>query len=343
VTETAELAPPGPSLAPLSPEDFRAAFEASPNPMLLIAVDPPRFTMLAANRAHASTFFTTPEALVGHGVLDVFRASSDPAAGLFIDAVEQSFKRLLAARKADQMRTIGYPVAQRDGRVEERFWSATHTPIFGPDGEIRQILSTARDVTAEVREQQATEARALLMREVDHRARNALAVVQSIVRLTEADSVESFKLAVQGRVEALGRAQSSLAQRKWEGAHLTDVVMAELAALAFPGAVRVEGPATLLPPEQVQAMSMVLHELATNAAKYGALSSPTGIVAVTWRQEGQGRLVLTWTEVGGPEVQPPTRKGFGSRLVAQLARQLGGEIVKEWRPEGVCVTLTATL
>jgi two-component sensor histidine kinase len=194
-----------------------------------------------------------------------------------------------------------------------------------------------------VKERRLTEARALLMREVDHRARNALTVVQAIVRLTQSGDVEAFKRVALGRVEALSRAQTSLARRKWEGAYLAEVVEAELAALAFSGASKVSGPATLLPPQQVQAMSMILHELATNAAKYGALGAADGLVTVSWRREEPGPLVLTWREEGGPAARRPSRSGFGSRMVRQLARQLGGTIRFDWRAEGLTAELTVAL
>jgi two-component sensor histidine kinase len=321
--------------------DYGAVFETSPNPMLLMAADPPRFTMVAANRAHAAAFRTTPEALIGFGVLEVFPSDPDPVTATFIETIGNSLSRALATGRPEEMPIQPYAVVGADGQPEERYWGATQTPVCGPDGTITHILSTVRDVTAEVKERQTAEARALLMREVDHRARNALTVVQSIVRLTEAATLSAFKHVVQGRVEALGRAQTSLARRKWEGAFLKDVVEAELAALAFPGACRLTGPPTLLPPEQVQSMSMVLHELATNAVKYGALSTPEGLVTISWRSEGVQRLILTWRESGGPQVAAPKKAGFGSRLIRRLSRQLGGEARYDWRPEGLSVELTA--
>lgn len=311
--------------------------------MLLMAADAPRFTMVAVNRAHANAFRTTPDALRGRGLFEVFPDPPDPVTAAFLETIRRSLERVMSSGRPDEMAVQPYAVAGADGAPEERFWGATQTPVFGPGGQMTHILSSVRDVTAEVKERQTTEARALLMREVDHRARNALTVVQSIVRLTEAETVPAFKHVVQGRVEALARAQTSLARRKWEGAFLKDVVEAELAALAFPGACRVSGPPTLLPPERVQSMSMVLHELATNAAKYGALSTPTGTVTIDWRAESGARLVLCWSEDGGPPVEIPERSGFGSRLIGRLARQLGGEARYDWRAEGLRVELSVAV
>ena len=324
--------------------DFAAVFEATPSPMLLIAADPPRFTMLAVNSAHANAFRTTADALVDNGLFEVFPDPPDSVTAAFMDSIRQSLHRALSSGRPDEMAIQPYAVVGEDGAPEERYWGATQTPILDKTGKVSLLISTVRDLTAEVKERQISEARALLMREVDHRARNALTVVQSIVRLTEAVDLPAFKQVVLGRVEALARAQTSLARRKWEGAFLKDVVEAELAALAFPGACELAGPSTLLPPEQVQSMSMVLHELATNAVKYGALSMPDGLVRVDWRQDGPTGLVLNWAESGGPSVKgPPEGAGFGSRLIGRLAHQLGGQVRYDWRRGGLHVELTAKL
>jgi two-component sensor histidine kinase len=330
--------------AAASRPDFGAVFEASPSPMLLMAADAPRYTMVAVNRAHAAAFRTTPDALEGRGLFEVFPDPPDPVTAVFLDTIRRSLERVMAGGEPDEMPVQPYAVVGADGAPEERFWGAAQTPVFGPAGRLTHILSSVRDVTAEVKERQATEARALLMREVDHRARNALTVVQSIVRLTEAETVPAFKSVVQGRVEALARAQTSLARRKWEGAHLRDVIEAELAALAFPGAWQVSGPPTLLPPEQVQSMSMVLHELATNAAKYGALSPPIGQLLVRWYVDGDD-LVLQWMESGVLNLTgPPTEEGFGSRLVRlTVERQLNGTIAQAWGLDGLAVRLRVPL
>ena len=318
-------------------------FDASPRPLLLIAADPPRYTMLAVNPAHAQAFGTTQAALTGRGVFDVFPADPEPSVAAFVAAIRASFDRVIATGKADQMAARPYAVRLPDGAQAERYVSATNTPILGPDGAVAQILSATQDVTGEVLERRGDEARRLLMREVDHRARNALTIVQSFVRLTTAETVEEFRRVVDGRVEALARAQTSLAARRWEGADLRAVIEAELGALAPTGLYRLEGPPVLLRAEQVQAMSMAIHELATNAGKYGALSNAGGALTVTWTRGRGGAVTLTWSETGGPPAGPPARAGFGSRLIASLARQLGGEIAYDWRPEGLEAELSFRL
>jgi two-component sensor histidine kinase len=309
--------------------------------MLLIAADAPCFTMLAVNGAHARAFGTTPAALAGRGVLEVFPKDMSPAVAEFVDAIRTSFERVLTTAAADQMPIRAYAVdAAADGARDERYWSAINTPILDADGRVTHILSAIQDVTGEVLERRSEEARALLMREVDHRARNALTIVQSVLRLTDADSLEEFKAVVTGRVEALARAQTSLARRKWEGASLRDVLDDELQSLAIAGAYVLDGPSVLLEAEQVQPMSMIIHELATNACKYGALSTKVGGLTISWSGAPASGLTLVWREAGGPVVAEPGRPGFGSRLIRQLAQQLGGNVRFDWRPQGLSVELS---
>lgn len=318
--------------------DFRAVFDGSPRPMLLIAADEPRFTMLAANWAHALAFGTTPQALQGLGVLEVFGPEPPPAAADFRDAIRASLTRVMRSRNPDHMPVRPYSLTVEDG-VDERYWSAINAPMLNADGEITHIISSIRDVTGEVAERRSEAARSLLMREVDHRARNALTVVQSFIRLTVSDDLDQFRQTVSGRIEALARAQASLAARKWEGASLSEVIEAELVTLCEPDRYCVEGPAVLLPADDVQAISMMVHELATNATKYGALSAPCGTLAIRWTQDSRGAVILTWAETSSLKIERPVRLGFGARLIAQLAQQLQAETNYVWGPQGLTMTL----
>jgi len=322
---------------------LRAVFDASPRPLLLMAADKPRFTMLAVNLAHANAFATTPEALTGWGVLEVFGPEPAPEAADFALAIRTSLERVLETRGPDQMGVRAYAVQGETGLPTDRYWSATNVPILGPDGAVTHILSAVQDVTGEVLERRSETARSLLMREVDHRARNALTVVQSFVRLTTADTPEAFREVLSGRVAALARAQTSLAARRWEGASLRDVIDGELAALAEPGRYALTGPHLMLPAHRVQSMSMIVHELATNAAKYGGLSVRDGGLAVSWSAGAEGRLRILWSEEGLLGVVAPVRQGFGSRLIGDLARQFGGDVRFDWRPHGLAAELDLVL
>ncbi|HEY9219588.1 MAG TPA: HWE histidine kinase domain-containing protein [Phenylobacterium sp.] len=318
---------------------FRTAFYTSPRPLLLIAADAPKFTMLAVNAAHAGAFGTTPEALEGLGVLEVFGPAPTGVALEFREAIRTSLTQAIQSRRPDQMPVRPYALRSETGD-EERYWSAVNSPICDVDGEVTHLVSAVQDVTGEVQERRSEQARRLLMREVDHRARNTLTMVQTLVRMTLADDIRSYRNALDGRIEALARAQTSLAARRWEGASLAEVLEGELCPLVPADRLTLSGPPVMLPHHQVQAASMVVHELATNALKYGALAAPSGRLAVDWIAAPDHMVTITWAETGLVELQPPARVGFGSRLLTQLGRQLGGGVELDWRPHGLCARLS---
>ncbi|WP_159348669.1 PAS domain S-box protein [Roseomonas harenae] len=216
----------------------------------------------------------------------------------------------------------------------------THaTPLRLPGGQNAHLAIT-RDITAR---KQAEERQVLLMREVDHRAKNVLAVALSLVRLTRAEDPRRFAEAVEGRIAALAHAHSLLAEEGWQGAELRAVIQAELAPFLAAGRADLRGEQAWLSAESVQPFSMVLHELATNAAKYGALSAPGGKVMVSWNlAPASGMLDLHWVESGGPPIlSPPQRRGFGSKLIEATTRsQLGGEVRLHWEASGLHCDLT---
>lgn len=215
----------------------------------------------------------------------------------------------------------------------------TASPIHDDEAKIIGTVIEARDISEQRRSE---ETRRLLMHEVDHRARNVLAIVQSLTRFTRAEDLETYKDILVGRVGALARAQTSLASRRWEGGRLEDVVREELEALCPKGAIETRGPEVGLSPEQVQPISMVLHELATNANKYGACSRSLGRVSVAWTVDGR-QVTLQWRETGGPPVVEPTREGFGSSLQATMMRQLNGAMTRKWEATGLSVEITFPL
>lgn len=214
---------------------------------------------------------------------------------------------------------------------ELRWIAARGTALGG------RIVGISQDITERRREE---ERQMLLAREVDHRARNVLAVVQSLVRLTRNENPKDFAAAVEGRVAALARAHSLLSRDRWTGADLEEVVREEFAAYRDAEAPELSGPPLRLEAAAVQPVSMVVHELVTNAAKYGALSCPGGRVRVAWRLEG-ARLLIEWEECGGPRLQgPPVRRGFGSALIAATVRsQLAGQFECHWEADGLRCTI----
>jgi len=204
-------------------------------------------------------------------------------------------------------------------------------------------IELERRVDARTVELQDSERRArTLALEVDHRAKNLLAAVQSIVTLTRAEDVRGYVRSLSGRLTALARAQALLSESRWTGASLERLAREELAAYdtGRAGRVALSGEDFALAAAAAQGVSMVLHELATNAAKYGALSAAEGGVVFEWAAGGDGRTVLRWSERGGPLASEPRRKGFGAGLIeTTCAQQLGGEVRFDWRPEGLSVEM----
>lgn len=178
----------------------------------------------------------------------------------------------------------------------------------------------------------------LLASEVDHRAKNMLAVIQAVVHLTQATSIPEFKQAIEGRISALSRAHTLLSTGGWEGADLRRIVHEELAPHSGGEHVRVsvEGPSLSVAPQLAQSLALVLHELATNAVKHGAIGQPEGQIDLRWWGAPGNRLLFRWTESRCAPVEPPSRKGFGLSIIeGAIRQQLNGTLEMEWRKDGL--------
>lgn len=225
-----------------------------------------------------------------------------------------------------------------DGRVVWLGISGVSQP--GPDGRPASFAGFVYDATARKLEE---EQRQTLMAELDHRVKNVLAAVQALAYQTakRTTSLDAFLQNFSGRLKALGSANELLTAARWRGAAIEHIAAAELGALA-PGQTSWDGPELFLTPRAANALSLALHELATNAVKFGALSVETGHVDLRWKLLASGGFELIWTESGGPRVAPPLRRGFGSTLLEQVTgRELNGETTVEYRPSGVRARLTA--
>jgi len=229
--------------------------------------------------------------------------------------------------------------------------------IIRPDGEVRWCVGTAAatldkagrvvrvsGVTVDITERKRAEERqTLLTREVDHRAKNALALAQSIVRLTRAQNVGAYIQAVEGRISALARVHTILSLSSWQGAEMTRLVDEELAPYSESGQIEFAGSEVRLLPATAQTLALALHELVTNSAKYGALSTLSGRLSIGWEIQGDF-LLLAWEETGGPIVHKPTSRGFGTRsVIASIESQLGGQALFDWRSEGLICRLLIPL
>jgi two-component sensor histidine kinase/CheY-like chemotaxis protein len=166
-----------------------------------------------------------------------------------------------------------------------------------------------------------------------------LAVVQSILRLTKTQNVDAYVAAVEGRIKALSVAHNLISQSRWEGADLARLATEELEPYRAGDAISMNGPATMLHPRRAQTLALAVHELATNAAKYGALGRPSGKVKLSWRDD-EGGLTIEWLESGGPTVRAPDNQGYGTRVIRASLEQLGGSAVFDWRPSGLCCVLS---
>jgi PAS domain S-box-containing protein len=217
--------------------------------------------------------------------------------------------------------------------------SLTISPVKNAEGKIVGASKIARDITEQKR---TSDQIATLAREAEHRSKNLLANVQAMVNLSQADVVADLKKAVEGRIQALANVHSLFAATRWIGAELSTIAKQELAPYSATEEkrVRIDGPQVLLEPDTAQAVAVTLHELATNAVKYGALSKANGHIDLKWSHEANGCLNLRWIETGGPTVQPPTRRGFGGRVIEQMIAQLKGDSRFEWRAEGLVCKIT---
>jgi PAS domain S-box-containing protein len=229
--------------------------------------------------------------------------------------------------------------------------------INRPDGETRWCVGTAAatvdkggrvvrvsGVTVDITERKRAEERQnLLAREVDHRAKNALALAQSIVRLTRGENVKAYVQAVEGRISALARVHTILSLSSWQGAEIGKLVDEELAPYSTGDQIAFGGSDIQLQPATAQTLALALHELVTNSAKYGALSTLSGRLSIKWEIQGN-LLQMVWEERDGPLVEKPASRGFGTRsVIASIESQLGGQAEFDWRSEGLICRLSVPL
>ena len=217
--------------------------------------------------------------------------------------------------------------------------SLTVSPVKDAEGKIVGASKIARDITEQKRAQEQI---ATLAREAEHRSMNLLATVQAAVNLSRSDTAAGLKQAIEGRIVALANVHSLFVEKRWIGAELSTIATQELAPYSEKDErrVRIDGPQIILEPNAAQAVAMALHELATNAAKYGALFAPKGEIVLTWLHEADGRLTLRWNEMGGPAVKRPTHEGFGTRIIQRTIGQLKGKVRFDWRTEGLVCEIT---
>jgi PAS domain S-box-containing protein len=235
---------------------------------------------------------------------------------------------------------VEYRTRRPDGSIG---WVLARGRAVYEDGQAVRMAGISLDITAR---KLAEERQVLLINELNHRVKNTLASVQSLAMQTYrgAEANAGADEAFIERLYALARVHDLLSETAWEGASLADVVGQTLAPyVEEAGRFTIAGPVVRLIPNAAVSLNMAFHELATNAMKYGALSTPAGRVDIAWRAEGED-VAIDWRESGGPRVAEPVRRGFGSRLIERgLARELGGEARFTFRPEGLTCQIRAPL
>jgi PAS domain S-box-containing protein len=281
----------------------------------------------------------------------LFGYTASEAIGQAVDMLapeeaRQTFEKLYARVRAGE--TVHADVVRRrkDGRLIDI--AINLAPMYDDAGRLVGISSVNRDIGERIARERHIE---FLMRELAHRSKNQLAVIQAIAGQTARNSasVAEFQKRFSQRVLAMSISHDLLLAGNWKGAAMADLVRAQLAPFAEETSSRIDisGPDFEVKPEAVQGITLALHELATNAAKYGALSVPEGRVAIAWelrRSAADARLRMSWRESGGPPVTPPERTGFGHVVISQMvATTLHAQVALDYAREGVSWTLDAPL
>jgi PAS domain S-box-containing protein len=251
--------------------------------------------------------------------------------------VLERIRRAIIMSTEPEVRSAELMIHTKDGR--ERLWSFISSPLAIQYGGPRLFICVAEDVTDQKAHQEQIH---LLMREINHRAKNMLSLVQAIARQTAAPEPEDFIEHFTERIQALAANQDLLVRNEWQGVDVEDLVRAQLAHFAdlVESRIKVHGPPVRLNAATAQAIGLAIHELSTNAGKYGALSVDTGRVDVCWRLD-RDVFAMSWTEFNGPPVSPPERFGFGSTVITSMVKQtVNGEVELDYVASGVVWNLT---
>jgi PAS domain S-box-containing protein len=266
-----------------------------------------------------------------------------PAAEALPELANQEIFKVLdnirASGEAFAGRKMRLLLQNQKGRIEEYFLNLVFQPIFSENGEVSGIFVEGSDVTDAARAQQR---QALLIRELHHRVRNTLATVQGVMNTTARTSatIEEFQEAFAGRLSSLAKTHAVMTEELDQSVSFENLLNQELGCyFDDPGRrIQLQGPAVDLPSQIAVPLGMAVHELTTNAAKFGALASDAGRVSVEWRLADSpvgSALLWEWNEVDGPTVKPPGREGFGSMLLKRvLSQQIGAEVNVAFEPEG---------
>ena len=313
---------------------LRELFEQAPSFMAMASG--PSHEFVLANRAYQQ--LVGGRDVVGKTVADALPEVVGQGFVSLLDTVYETGEAHIGAGSKLILRRAG---ATEDS---EHFLDFIYQPIRNAQGEVTGIFIEGQDVTERVRGEQHLR---LVVNELNHRVKNTLAMIQAISVQTfrNAEDLTKAQANFSARIMALARANDLLTGENWEGASVYDIIagVSVVHAGNEPDRFSAKGPMVRLSPKVALSLSMAMHELATNAVKYGALSNETGRVEVRWTAENE-RLRIEWRESGGPQVKQPTRRGFGSRLVERgLAGEMGGSAQLVFEPQGVVCVIEAPL
>jgi PAS domain S-box-containing protein len=309
-----------------------------------------------ANALHASTVLSSTDAIFSIDPDLIIKTWNGGAERLYGYAAAEAIGHPLKMICPDELREEqsglyaqtmkGKPVLletvrrHKDGRLIPVGISGS--PIFAPDGRVTGVAAVHRDMSEN---REFKEHLAFTMRELSHRTKNLLAVVQGLARMIarRSDNLEEFEIRFRGCIQALAHSHDLLVQHDWQGATLQELLHVQLAPFGGMDTKKItlRGPEVFLTPPAMQSLGLIMHELATNATKHGALSTPAGSVAITWvRDAADNGVTMVWREQGGPPVAEPTRKGFGQVMFERIGASLDGSITTDFRPEGFVCTVT---
>ena len=306
-----------------------------------------------ANALHASTVLSSNDAIFSIDFGRTIRTWNPGAERLYGYTAWEVLGRPISILAPDHLHgeqfslytdtTGGKPVVletvrrHKSGRLIPVGISAA--PIFA-EGKVVGVAAVHRDMTDR---RHFEEHMAFTMRELSHRTKNMLAVVQGLTHMIarRSDSIEAFETRLRGCIQALAYSHDLLVQHDWEGATLEELLRVQLASFGGldSGRILAQGPEVFLQPQAMQSLGLILHELGTNATKHGALAVESGRVTIDWVRRDDG-VALTWTEGGGPAVVAPTRKGFGQVVFERIGAALDGAIATEFRSEGLVCAIT---
>jgi PAS domain S-box-containing protein len=308
------------------PSEWNRLLDRSTLPVLILDRE---FRFRYVNDAYLQTVQRTRAELIGEYVFDAFPETPER-----VEGVLDYWNRTLNG-ETTVLDALPFHV-ELDGKMEERFWEATQDPLYGDDGEIIGLIQRTQDITEQHKLEQRNEAIGF---ELSHRVKNVMAVVSSVARITgrNARDVPSFVKSFTARLNAMSRTNDLLAQRDWVGLSVRTLFEDELSP--FKGgdnpAYTLSGDPVRLAIDATKDLSMVCHELATNAAKYGCLGKPGGHLRIGWMREGD-TLVIDWQEQCAHTLPEFGEDGFGTRLFDMLPY---AKVERRFTPTGLHLTI----